>query len=52
MNDSDNLYFSALSENSDFEPFFEDDNKPFGSRWPGGNVIRAEEHNRYGKNVK
>jgi NADH-quinone oxidoreductase subunit D/NADH-quinone oxidoreductase subunit C/D len=34
------------------EPFFEDDNKPFGSRWPGGNVIRAEEHNRYGKNVK
>ena len=25
MNDSDNLYFSALSENSDFDPFFEDD---------------------------
>ncbi len=34
------------------EPFYEDENKPFGSRWPGGNVIRAEEHNRYGKNVQ
>ncbi|UCG24944.1 MAG: NADH-quinone oxidoreductase subunit D [Chloroflexota bacterium] len=33
------------------EPFYEDDNKPFGSRWPGGNVTRAEEHNPYGKNV-
>jgi NADH-quinone oxidoreductase subunit D/NADH-quinone oxidoreductase subunit C/D len=34
------------------EPFFESDHKPFGSRWPGGNVSRAEEHNVYGKNVK
>ena len=33
------------------EPFYEDDNKPFGSRWPGGKVTRAEEHNPYGKNV-
>jgi NADH-quinone oxidoreductase subunit D/NADH-quinone oxidoreductase subunit C/D len=33
------------------EPFYEEDNKPFGSRWPGGNVTRAEEHNPYGKNV-
>ena len=32
------------------EPFYEDENKPFGSRWPGGNVTRSEEHNRYGKN--
>lgn len=34
------------------EPFFEDQHKPFGSRWPGGNVTRAEEHNPYGKNVQ
>ncbi len=34
------------------EPFYEEENKPFGSRWPGGEVIRAEEHNPYGKNVQ
>jgi NADH-quinone oxidoreductase subunit C/D len=34
------------------EPFFEEENKPFGSRWPGGNVIRAEEKNVYGMNVQ
>jgi NADH-quinone oxidoreductase subunit D/NADH-quinone oxidoreductase subunit C/D len=34
------------------EPFYEEENKPFGSRWPGGNVTRAEEHNLYGKNVQ
>ncbi len=34
------------------EPFYEDDEKPFDSRWPGGNVTRAEEHNPYGKNVQ
>ncbi len=34
------------------EPFFEDDNKPFGSRWPGGEVFRAEEKTVYGKNVQ
>jgi NADH-quinone oxidoreductase subunit D/NADH-quinone oxidoreductase subunit C/D len=34
------------------EPFFEEEAKPFGSRWPGGNVTRAEEHNPYGKNVQ
>jgi NADH-quinone oxidoreductase subunit D/NADH-quinone oxidoreductase subunit C/D len=34
------------------EAFFEEEAKPFGSRWPGGNVTRAEEHNPYGKNVK
>ncbi len=34
------------------EPFYEEDNKPFGSRWPGGNVSRAEEHIVYGKNVQ
>lgn len=34
------------------EPFYEDDTKPFGSRWPGGHVTRAEEHVPYGKNVQ
>jgi NADH-quinone oxidoreductase subunit D/NADH-quinone oxidoreductase subunit C/D len=34
------------------EPFYEEDHKPFGSRWPGGNVERAEEKNPYGKNVQ
>ncbi|MCB8923496.1 MAG: NADH-quinone oxidoreductase subunit D [Ardenticatenaceae bacterium] len=34
------------------EPFYEEDNKPFGSRWPGGEVFRAEERNLYGKNVQ
>ncbi len=35
------------------EPFFEEEYKPFGSRWPdGGNVMRVEEHNPYGKNVQ
>lgn len=34
------------------EPFYEEEHKPFGSRWPGGDVIRSEELNTYGKNVK
>ncbi|MBP9501762.1 MAG: NADH-quinone oxidoreductase subunit D [Candidatus Promineofilum sp.] len=34
------------------EPYFEDENKPFGSRWPDGHVIRSEENNPYGKNVQ
>jgi NADH-quinone oxidoreductase subunit C/D len=34
------------------EPYYEEDNKPFGSRWPGGHVTRAEEHVPYGKNVQ
>ena len=34
------------------EPYYEEEAKPFGSRWPGGNVTRAEEHNPYGKNVQ
>ncbi len=34
------------------EPFYEEETKPFGSRWPGGYVARAEEHNPYGKNVQ
>lgn len=33
------------------EPFFEEDGKPFKSRWPGGDVIRAEDKNPFNKNV-
>jgi NADH-quinone oxidoreductase subunit D/NADH-quinone oxidoreductase subunit C/D len=34
------------------EPYFEEDNKPFESRWPGGEVYRAEEKNPFGHNVQ
>ena len=34
------------------EAYFEDDNKPFKSRWPDGNISRSEEHNPFGKNVR
>ena len=34
------------------EVFYEEDHKPFGSRWPGGEVFRAEEKTTYGKNVQ
>jgi NADH-quinone oxidoreductase subunit D/NADH-quinone oxidoreductase subunit C/D len=34
------------------EPFYEDEHKPFGSRWPDGHVFRAEEKNPYGMNVQ
>lgn len=34
------------------EPFYEEEHKPFGSRWPGGELFRAEERNPYGKNVQ
>lgn len=34
------------------EPFYEEEHKPFGSRWPGGEVFRAEEMNPYGQNVQ
>ncbi|HEX2906401.1 MAG TPA: NADH-quinone oxidoreductase subunit D [Phototrophicaceae bacterium] len=33
------------------EAYYEEDHKPFESRWPGGWVNRAEERNVYGKNV-
>jgi len=33
------------------EAYYEQDSKPFDSRWPGGHVHRAEEKNAYGKNV-
>ena len=33
------------------EAYHEEDSKPFGSRWPGGEVYRAEDKNPFGKNV-
>ena len=33
------------------EAYYEQDTKPFDSRWPGGEISRAEEHNIFGKNV-
>jgi NADH-quinone oxidoreductase subunit C/D len=33
------------------EPYFEEDGKPFKSRWPEGNVSRSETKNPFGKNV-
>jgi NADH-quinone oxidoreductase subunit D/NADH-quinone oxidoreductase subunit C/D len=34
------------------EPFFEQDAKPFKSRWPGGDIIRVEDNNPFNKNVE
>ena len=34
------------------EAYYEEEKKPFDSRWPRGYVRRAEELNAYGKNVK
>jgi NADH-quinone oxidoreductase subunit C/D len=34
------------------EPYYEEEHKPFDSRWPGGYVYRAEEKNAYGHNIK
>lgn len=34
------------------EAYYEEDNKPFKSRWPGGDVYRGEMWNPYGKNVR
>lgn len=33
------------------EAYYEEDHKPFGSRWPAGHVHRAEEKSVFGKNV-
>jgi NADH:ubiquinone oxidoreductase subunit D/NADH:ubiquinone oxidoreductase subunit C len=32
------------------EAYYEEDNKPFGNRWPEGEVYRIEDHNPIGKN--
>ncbi len=34
------------------EAFYEEESKPFKSRWPEGHVFRAEERTPFGKNVK
>jgi NADH:ubiquinone oxidoreductase subunit D/NADH:ubiquinone oxidoreductase subunit C len=34
------------------EPYFEEDGKPFKSRWPDGNVYRVEDQKPFGKNVQ
>ena len=34
------------------EAYFEEEAKPFESRWPSGHVQRAEEHNPFGHNLK
>jgi len=34
------------------EPYFEEEAKPFKSRWPNGNIVRAETLNPYGDNVQ
>jgi NADH-quinone oxidoreductase subunit C/D len=33
------------------EAYFEDENKPFKSRWPEGHIWRSEDKNPFGKNV-
>ena len=33
------------------EPYYEQEQKPFDSRWPDGHVWRSEERNPFGKNV-
>jgi NADH-quinone oxidoreductase subunit C/D len=34
------------------EPYYEEEHKPFSSRWPGGHVHRAEERSIFGHNVQ
>lgn len=34
------------------EPYYEEEGKPFKSRWPDGNVWRSEDKNPFGKNVQ
>lgn len=34
------------------EAYYEQETKPFDSRWPGGHVFRAEEYNPFGHNVR
>jgi NADH-quinone oxidoreductase subunit C/D len=34
------------------EAYFEEETKPFDSRWPGGHVFRTEEFNPFGHNVR
>ncbi len=34
------------------EPYFEEETKPFSSRWPEGDAVRAEDENPYHSNVQ
>ncbi|NLG99422.1 MAG: NADH-quinone oxidoreductase subunit D [Chloroflexi bacterium] len=34
------------------EPYYEEDAKPFKSRWPNGQVVRSEDNNPYNDNVQ
>jgi NADH-quinone oxidoreductase subunit D/NADH-quinone oxidoreductase subunit C/D len=34
------------------EPFFEEEAKPFKSRWPAGNVVRSEDQNPFKDNIQ
>ncbi len=34
------------------EPYFEEEGKPFKSRWPGGDIVRIEDQNPYHDNVQ
>src|SRR5579859_5479721 len=34
------------------EAYYEQDTKPYDTRWPGGHVFRAEEYNPFGHNVR
>jgi NADH-quinone oxidoreductase subunit C/D len=34
------------------EPFYQEEKKPFKSRWPEGNIYRIEDTNEFGKNVQ
>jgi NADH/F420H2 dehydrogenase subunit C len=34
------------------EPYFEEDKKPFKSRWPEGDIVRVEDQSPYHKNVQ
>jgi NADH-quinone oxidoreductase subunit D/NADH-quinone oxidoreductase subunit C/D len=34
------------------EAYYEQEHKPFDSRWPGGRVFRSEEYNPFGHNVR
>lgn len=44
--------FSGFPLRKDWEePYFEEEGKPFKSRWPDGQVYRVEDKNPFGKNV-
>jgi NADH-quinone oxidoreductase subunit C/D len=34
------------------EPFFEEEAKPFKTRWPAGNIVRAEDQNTFADNIQ